>query len=400
MWRQATASARVDWIHCRNYALLEWDGDLGVIKLDLHTKSIDSTTRIFVCRPGPNYRDYTLFVESQFVGPDLPQLDLPEFDNFEDIPFLAERIKRSIELRRHALRAAEDAAWPSGDLETYSDEPDNRSYAQFLRMARAYFAQIKAGDLIIVSPQPFRALAHIGEVVSAPNELKLIYPAVYFGMPLTGRHVAWKSVIEKAKLPAQTLDALQKPASLFLLPQPAWPAIFRRAYGSYSMAGEYGARFEVTSEGYQTSDDFLIQAFFNFVSENTERVLAGSDDLVDFKTGAFLAMDGRTPDLYTNVNSPGGLSLKSVVITPIVIAAMYALAVYVGPDAYAQAVENTIIIGNSLGGPDDPCSVPVREQVVTQIRLLGFDRWAEACEMARRTADNTGLSTTATVQAQ
>jgi hypothetical protein len=119
--------------------------------------------------------------------------------------------------------------------------------------------------------------------------------------------------------------------------------------------------------------------------------------MLSFKEGAFSA-EGLAPDLYTNVNSPGGLSLKSTVITPIIIAVMLALAVDVGPEAFAAARDGNVIFGNSLAPADDPCSAEVQKQVVSQLTLLGYDRWSEACVFARAAAERTGISTTVDVK--
>ncbi|MDO9417967.1 hypothetical protein [Pararhizobium sp.] len=364
-----------------------------MIRVDIHTREISADTRIYVARPGPNYKFFELFVEGNFVGPDLPGLDLPPFENLSDVGDLEERVKRSVAIRRYALRGDRDIDPPMPHVADYADVPSSRSISQFLRVARAYFSTMKVGDLIIVPPANFRGLAHIGELAAAPNQLKQIYPRIYPETPLLGRHVIWRSVMEKAKLPAQTLDALQKPSALFLLAREAWPNVLRRAYGSYSMEGEYGARFEISSEKFQTTDDFFIQAFFNFVSKNTDLVSTGSQDLLSLRDGAFAA-EGVAPDLYTNVNSPGGLSLKSLVVTPIVIAVMLTLAITVGPAAFAAAEAGSLIFGNSQAPAGDQCTVEVSYQVVTQLRLLGYDRWSEACEVARAAAAKTGISTT------
>jgi hypothetical protein len=371
-----------------------------MLKVDIHTKIVSPATRVYVARPGGNYRHYELFLDRNYIGPDLPALDLPAFDALEDIVDFEERVKRSIAFRRYSLRGERDIEPPPESLEEYAGIPSTRSFSQILRVARAYYSIIKVGDLIIMPPSTFRGAAHIGEVTSEPNQLKPVYPAIYGGQPMLGRHVEWKATIEKAMLPPQALDALQKPSPLFLLVRDAWPAIFRRAYGSYALDGEFGARFEVKSDKYQTSDDFLIQAFFNFVSTNTDRLLAGNEDLASFREGAFAAVHGITPDLYTNVNSPGGLSLKSPLITPIVIKVLFALAIVVGVAAFAHAEAGTLILGNSLGAHADQCTVPVSEQVVAQLRILGYDRWAEACAYAKAAAENTGLSTSVIIEKQ
>ncbi|MCM2434109.1 hypothetical protein [Agrobacterium rosae] len=365
-----------------------------MINVDIHTKIIRSDTRIVVARPGARYMFFTQFWENNFVGPDLPGLDFPEFENFEDIPQITERIKRSVEIRRLSRQVDHDEPLME-DLDYY-DASNNPRIRQFERVVAAYFKNTKKGDLVVLPPINFKGDALIGEFTGEPSDVETLMLPRYGDEPLSGRAVRWLSKIPKQKLPAQTLDALQKPNPIFLVERSAWPDIFRRAYGSYSFDGDYSARFAVTSERFNIADDFIIQAFFNFVSANSDRIDNDETDLLDLREGAFAAGDAA-PELYTNVNSPGGLSLKAAKITPIVIATMFALATEAGPDAYYAAVNDAIVFGNSLATAGDDCVVPVRNQVVSQLTFLGYDKWAEACEAARAAAQKTGISTTVKV---
>ncbi|MEA3533249.1 hypothetical protein [Rhizobium sp. CC-YZS058] len=368
-----------------------------MIRIDIHTRQISPETKVFVARPGGKYRFFELFVERNFVGPDLPGLALPHFADLSEVEDLEERVKRSYDTRKYIFRGERDIDPPVEELEYYRDRPNNRAISQLLGVVRAYFRTMKAGDLVIVPPAAFRGRAMIGELTGLPNEVASVRPVEYDGKPLDGRNVVWRADIEKNKLPAQTLDALQKPSPLFLVTREAWPSIFRRAYGSYSMPNEYAARFEITSDGFQTVDDFRIQAFFSFVTKNTELVADGAGRVLPLKDAAF-ASSRIPPELYTNVNSPGGLSLKSSIITPIVISVMLTLAIVVGPEAYAQAEAGMILFGNSQAPANDACTLEVSQQVITQLQLLGYDRWAEACEVARAASERTGISTSVGVE--
>ncbi len=366
-----------------------------MINIDIHTKALRPDTRVYVARPGARYMFFNHFFENNFVGPDLPGLDLPPFDNLQDVAQLTERVKRSIEIRRLSRQVGHDEQLIE-DLDYY-DASNNPRVRQFERVVTAYFKQIARGDLVVLPPQNFKGNAVIGEFTGLPSDVVNLSMQRYGDEPLSGRSVKWLAEIAKHKLPPQTLDALQKPNPLFLVDRSAWPAIFRRAYGSYSLNDEYSARFEISSEQYDISDVFIIQAFFNFVAANTERVRTRKKTLLNLRDGAFSAGDAA-PELYTNVNSPGGLSLKANVITPIVIAVMFTLAVTVGADAFQAIADQTVTFGNSLAPAGDQCTVEVREQVVAQLTLLGFDQWAEACEAARTAAAKTGISTTVKVE--
>jgi hypothetical protein len=305
---------------------------------------------------------------------------------------------RSVAIRRWYTSGQREVVKPERDVEAYERRAADRATSQFLRVVRAYFDDLKKGDLVIVPPINFRGMAEIGELIGKPNDVtKLLVPR-YPGEPLFGREVRWLGSIPKAELPAQALDALQKPTTIFLLTRRAWPQIFRRAYGAYSTTDEYSSRFEITSEKFRTTDDFYIQAFFNFVVANSKAVDESQPEMQSFREAAFADLRGIAPDLFTNVNSPGGISLKSATITPIVIAAMLAIAVFVGPAAVDAAANGQITFGNSMAPPDDPCVAQVSEQVVTQLTLLGYDKWAEACQYVKEAAERTGVSSSVVVK--
>ncbi len=362
-----------------------------MIKVDIHTKRISSTTRIYVVRPGPKYRYFDQFIDNSFVGPDLPGLDLPEFNALDDIPDLTERLARSIDIKKHAL-SGEDGSWKLGELDEYTEVTGKKAFGQYMRLVRGYFGQIKSGDLVIVPPANFRSYAQIGEVVSAANDPVSLTVPRYPEYPLSGRRVKWLASLQRSKLPANTLDALQKPSALLLLELGAYPNIFRRAYGSYVTDNEFGTRLEVSAPHFRTIDDFRLQAFIGFVTANTSRVSANNGQMLGIQAGAFSG-EGVPPELFTNVNSPGGLSLKSVVITPIVIAVMMTLATDVGAEAQTLAAKGSLVIENSHAPDGDACTAEVNQQVITQLQLLGYDNWVEACQIARAAAESTGVST-------
>ena len=90
--------------------------------------------------------------------------------------------------------------------------------------------------------------------------------------------------------------------------------------------------------------------------------------------------------------------MKSHLITPIVIAVMLSLATAVGPDAAKAANDGGVQFGNSLAPAGDPCVALVHEQVVNQLKLLGFGRWSEACKIAQAAQKRTGIKSNVEVK--
>lgn len=369
-----------------------------MVVLDIRAKKVDEDAQIYVARPGGNYRFFELFVENNFVGPDLPGLDLPAFEDIEEVS-LAAHVARAAAIRRWHLAGRREDLAPERAIDEYLNQKSSRSVSQLTRVARAYFSRMKEGDLIIVPPGSFRAHAHIGELSAPPNVVYDLSTDRYGRDQLQGRRVNWLASFPKSDLPASTLDALQKPSPLIALPRDYMPKIFRRAYGTYYGGGEYSVRFEVSSEKFRTIDDLYIQGFFNFVTENSARLRRGDENLAKFSDGAFAVKGADTPELYTNVNSPGGISLKSPTPVTIIISAMLTLAIVVGPEAQPLAEAGQLFLTNSAAVPEaDQCVAEVSEQVITQLKLLGYDRWVEACQFAQAASESTGIESEATVQ--
>jgi hypothetical protein len=157
--------------------------------------------------------------------------------------------------------------------------------------------------------------------------------------------------------------------------------------------------FEVTSADFDTHDDVLLQAFFNFVAANTKAVIEDEDpDVLGFAEAAFKDSGEYVAKLQINVNSPGDIALISKVITPLVASFLFLLAVEVGPSARAEAQNGTLILRNSKAATDDPCTAKVFESSVQILKLLDLDEWPAACVRAQEVANKTGLKSPAKVE--
>jgi hypothetical protein len=219
--------------------------------------------------------------------------------------------------------------------------------------------------------------------------------------PLATRPVRWLGEIAKKDLVAEVLDATEKPSAIFLLGKSQRAPVYEAAYRNYVDNSleipDYVSRLFVSRETFTTSSDFLIQAFIKILAANIKArnskyeppslIEALLQDVGDFG-----------PELKTNVNSPGFLTLVSKRIVPLVFDAMFALAVTVGPDAVAAAQDGKITIGNSQAPAGDPCTALVFEETIAQLKLYGLtDEWVTACELAREAAKKNGAAGAAKV---
>ncbi len=214
---------------------------------------------------------------------------------------------------------------------------------------------------------------------------------------MLGRRVRWLAGIEKRRLPGAILDTIIRPGAFFLLAKSLRPTIYEEAYGSFvdlSAAG-YSSRFIVSEDRFTTESDFRIQAFFNVVASNLKAIQSGTHIKEPYQA-AFDELGPFAPELKTNINSPGSLTLVSKHITPLVAAALFALAATIGVEAFEA--RDTIVIGNSKAPPDDPCTAQVAANAMTQLGLLGLLDWPKACEMARLAITESGMTGSVTIE--
>lgn len=369
----------------------------NLIKVDLKAQAIPAQNQVFFVRPGSNYTMYSLFAENQAIVADFLGLEFSRGKVLSEQENVVAQLHRARKLRAY-MRLHEETE-PSRNIQDYASYVSDRSIAQLQRILTGYFEQAKKGDLVVVPPRAFAQDALIGELLDDPGDfITLTFAKLYGDERLYGRRVRWLGRIPKGKLSPYMLDLGSKPNAFVLVPKNERAAIYREAYGSYILPGEYRVRFDVDDPEYTTTDDLYIQAFLSFVAANSRRI-EKQEDLLPIHQAAFEQLGDYALELQSNINSPGFLNLLSSKVSPLVAAALFSLAVTVGPEAVEAANNGLITIGNSLDA-GDPCTVAIAVEVVEHLRLLGVERWAQACDIARQVQDSTGLSGQAEVVIQ
>jgi hypothetical protein len=341
-------------------------------------------------RPGSNYKLYGLFVQRSMIVADFLGLELTEGVRLEDQDRIFEQLARARKLRAHRKNEFSDDA-PSRDLSDYSYAKNDRAISQLYRILRGFFEIAKVGDLVVVPPLSFSQDTMIGELTDPPESFATTtFPSLYGSELLYGRHVRWLAKVPKGKLSPYFLDLVSKPNAFVLIKNSERAAIYREAFGNYILADDFRARFDVKDTEFTTTDDLYIQAFFSFVAANSMRI-EQNRELLGIYQGAFERLGEYSIELQSSVNSPGYLNLMSKRISPMVAAALFVLAITVGPSAVQAAEEGQIVIGNSLD-PENLCTASIYAETLQHLKLLRVERWAEACAIATQAAEATGLS--------
>lgn len=357
-----------------------------MIVVDLNTRIVNSDHNVFVVRPGKEYRLFEDFIKSELIFPDLPGLELRSGVPLSEYKDLPERIRRSNAIKSWYNRDRPEDDVPPRNLDHYSGRHRTASQIQLEAVLRGYFEKAAQGDLVIVPPRNYKANAYIGELVGPPSEIVEAPLRLFPGEMASSRRVRWLAQMAKRSLPLPILDALEHPNAIYLLERSLREDIYQAAYGNFTLGLEqFSARFDVKEQTFTVDDELQLQAFFKFVAVNTRILESGTKARIQ-RIGQSTFQNGAdyVPSLQTNINSPGELSLFCKRITPLVAAALFAIAVDIGPDGFGEAFAGEVTLRNSKSTVEaDPCVARVEEQVRTQLQMLGLDGWPEACEIAR-----------------
>lgn len=370
---------------------------MALFSVDLNAHIVSNDRQVYVARPGRRYALYLAFLEQSVVFPDLPFLDVDPNLDFSNEGALDSKILRSRSLRDWHRNPKENDE-PSRDLANYTDTRGDRSLGQLRGIVTAYFHRMALGDLVVVPPSSFSQDALIGELTGRPSDIVIASSQQYGSEPMQGRAVKWLARIPKRRLPARMLDAIEKPSAVYLLERSLRPIIYEAAYGSYvDISSEdplFSTKFNISSDDYSTQDDLRLLAFMNFIAANL-RSFEKHEEAKDLLDAIVADLGSYAPDLRTNVNSPGFLTISSKHATPLVAAILFSLALVAG--AAAVAPDTLITIGNSKAPANDACTALVAQRALGTLQLLGLDDWPTACEAARKAAAAAGITTTTNV---
>ena len=370
--------------------------------IDLNTRILTKDHGAFIARPGEKCRHFADFANIGAIGPDLPGVRIDPKVAIDEQNDLGHMLKRAMIIRKWAAMGRSDDDVPEAELGPYVRRRrlPRRSQSQFISILKGYFERAQKGDLIVIPPQSYQADAILAEFRDGPQRIQYNQiPRRYGNFEIPTRRFKVLNRLPKRLLPADVIDIISKPNAFVQVGKTNKEDLYHLAYGSFTVGGDFISRFEVTEESYNFDDDLYFAAFVKFVAANTKSVtIEGSQHISPIRTAAFEELGKFAPELKSNVNSPGFLSLTSPYSTPLVASVMFAIALQIGPDAIAVAQDEKITLGNSKAPANDECTARVFESTINQLKLFELDDWADACEMARKAERNTGLKPEARIQ--
>lgn len=359
------------------------------VEVSLGTYVLPLTHKVWKYFPGKNYKFHDLVSETSVALLDVRDLDEVNDDpaEWEDDALLEHIAEDRVERRVEA-----GAPRPAKTIKSAGDKTT-------LTFLKGLFYTAKKGDLIVMPDKGYTTQVRIGILTDKAGKLKKITAKDNDGTyNYFGRRVRWVGSIEKRKLSDELIGQLHSQAAFFDLGRSHYEEIYDKAFDDYAYDGQFVGTFRTAKSIFTPKDNFLTSVWLELLEvleearENKTDLQAGS--IYSLVIDSDIDEDDRD-DLSISVQSPGWFRVRSIVVAPLASLAMFAMAVNNVPfnDAIAATVTAKIV-----PGADGDCLGDVDESVRDYIKLLGADRWEEACKLAKRAELDAKLSVAATVE--
>jgi len=246
------------------------------------------------------------------------------------------------------------------------------------------FYKAQKGDLILMPAKGYTSTVLVGELTDEPGKLSGIKAEGDDGEIHTyyGRPVRWIGGVEKRLFSTELINLLHSQAAFFDIGRSHYNEVYRRVFDNFVYDRQFVATFRTSKNIFTPKDSFLTSVWLELleVLEGAREANAALPDgtIYDLVIDSNIAEDERD-DLSISVQSPGWFRIRSLVAAPLASLALFALASQ--GIAYDQAVAATTSAKIVRVAAAD-CMGDVDASVRDYIRLLGKDRWEQACKLA------------------
>jgi hypothetical protein len=270
-----------------------------------------------------------------------------------------------------------------------------------MTFAAGLYKSAKRGDLVVVPAQGYHREVLIGELISGPENLRIVESSNGAGdvYRYVARDVKWLARIAKHELPGRLINRLHTQTAFFDIGSKSYRDIYDLAYKNYVANGAFVATFSTSKEHFTSRDNLLASVWFEAMSTIRDSVEGQSGNSLAGRNFADLAFNNRADadrgELSININSPGEFILRSAGTFAMVVMSLFTLAQAGVSAADAHQVH---IVAHQVGEATQHCLGQVHESVRLYIENLEDPQWLEACHVARTAHDVSTIHTNAHVQ--
>jgi len=361
------------------------------VKVALGAYVLPDDHAVYKYFPGKEYKFYDIVRQTSVAIIDIRGLDELEGEpgDWDD-----DEVLNIISVDRTERAVAEGGDRPKRLIKSAGDK-----MAQTFLYGLLFEAE--KGDLILMPQKGYGTTVMIGQLVDRAGTVKTVRAKddaethTYYG-----RRVKWIGGVEKRLFGAQLVDLLQTPIAFFDVGYSNYEQIYRAVFDNYVYDSQFIATFRTAKNIFTPKDSFLTSVWLELLE-----VLEGArgsgiklpdGSIYDLVIGSDINDDDRD-DLSISVQSPGWFRIRSTGPSPLASLALFAMA--------AQGVPYSQAIGATVGAKivrqaDDSCMGDVDASVRDYIKLLGKDRWEQACKLAKQAEAEAKLKADARVSIQ
>lgn len=358
------------------------------VELDAYVLPDDHTVYKFF--PGEGYKFYDAIRDASIAFMDVRGLDELEDDpeDWDD-----EEVLDLISRDRVDRAVANGEARPKRLV----NSPGDKMTQTFL-YGLLFYAE--KGDLLLMPQKGYTTRVLIGQLLDDAGDIRTV-TAKDGGDVYTfyGRRVKWVGGIEKRLFNAELVEQLQTPVAFFDVGASNYEQVYRLAFDNYVYDRQFVATFRTSKKIFNPKDNFLTSVWLELL-EVLEEAREGGNSLpenatiYDLVIGSNIDEENRD-DLSISVQSPGWFRIRSMVASPLASIALFAMAVQGVP--YNDAIAATTA-AKIVRQADDTCMGDVDASVRDYIKLLGKDRWEQACKLAKQAEADAKLKADARVK--
>lgn len=377
---------------------------MTTFKIDLKTKIISSDTNVYLARAGKQGHLFASVLAEKAIGPDLPDLDLDLTQGFDEEKNLVAKINRARRLSRWIQSpVASRGDKPPRNLGDYDNEKKRSGHAQIEGIARTYFKDMKAGDVLIIPDPQLFGQAILAEVLPLEKVAKSIPGAKrYDGYTFQGRKFGHFTRVRMMDLPRSVIELARAPTGLAKIADPRVKnRIFEMCFTDFALDEVFSSQIITSKPEFRPFDANVLNAFVRMIAQNVE-LLQNEGEHAQLKSlvEAAFVTDGDGPSVKININSPGHLAIIDRSVIPLVTGAVLGILVAVGfdPQAIAQEAVQVNVTNSRVEAALDLCSEEVGRLTQSMLRFLPEEDFQQACDLLRRTHETTGAESNVAVE--
>lgn len=375
-----------------------------MIVVDLKTKVLPQSHRIYMIRPGAAYHLLTAFSENSAVAPDLADLTIPDGERPRDFKGIDDQIKRARILAQWVkTEETRNAATPPTLIDEYKDMETPARVAMYRNTADEILHGLPGGSLIYLPNPDFTKNAIFGELADAKSP-RIVFNGkgyranfTYLGRPLTN-----VKQIPMQKLPKEFYPPMKRRNWIHEFEARETELMYRQYYGDFEIIGRKSVtEIAVTKSKVFAPDLSIVGAVTNLVDQTLRRLENNDTDRLSLLDAVFLAPEGDGPVIHANLGSMGEILLESARrhVAPVVKVLLVMAVAYTGYEIYDMVAANGLHLANSQGieGVGAEALAETEKLTYDFVRATGRENLNDIVDRVRDFHNRTGGHVDATI---